>query len=286
MDTTLALLRTLVMGVNVVGALACGHGSPKDAEEGRAEGGAAPLDAADGMPPTSALDAAGGGADASSLPGADGQGGCAPGDVSSYRPSWHPPASPRASCTEAELDDLEAACFEAISTSLSCDAFQQASPACWSCMVTPDTNDAWGPIVASSITELLYGNFAGCIALRTGDQSAAGCGAKQQAARVCSETACRGCPMQTDPELAAVVQCTSDALDADCASYQSAAVACAEGLLDQGGTSAAAEKFCNAGNYGDLATYYRALGPLFCGASPDDGGGAMLDGGDAGDAGD
>ena len=31
----------------------------------------------------------------------------------------------------------------------------------WSCMVTPDTNAAWGPIVASSITDLYYGNFAG-----------------------------------------------------------------------------------------------------------------------------
>jgi hypothetical protein len=206
-------------------------------------------------------------------PADDAPGGCAPVDVSAYVPSWHPPAPPHAACTEAELDDLVADCFESISTSTACDAFQTASPGCWSCMVTPDTDAMWGPIVASTITDLYYGNFAGCIALRTGDQSPTGCGPRQQAARVCSEIACSGaqCPTQTEREVEAVVQCTADALAGGCAQYQNAAVSCAEGLLVEGGASAADEEFCNAGTYGDLGTYYRALGPLFCGAPPDGG---------------
>jgi hypothetical protein len=176
---------------------------------------------------------------------------------------------------EAELDDLVADCFETISTMATCDAFQKASPACWSCMVTSDSNATWGPIIVSSITHLYYGNYAGCLALETGDDSPTSCGAKQQAARVCSEFACSGpdCPAFSQPELAAISACTGAALDAGCAAYEDAAVSCAEGLLGEGGASEAAEKLCSAGNYGDLPTYYRALGTIFCGTQLDAGAG-------------
>jgi hypothetical protein len=282
--------RAFLMGVGVVagarGWLACFSPSPgREGASGDAGRDAAVTAAIEAGPSPEAA----AGDDDTGSPFGDGPGGCVPGDVSAYVPSWHPPAQPRASCTEAELDDLVADCFEAISTSVACDAFQARSQGCWSCMVTPDTSNAWGPIVASSYTELYYGNFAGCIALRTGDQSATGCGPLQQAARLCSELACSGgaCPTQSPREVAAVVQCTSDALDGDCAPYQSAAVSCAEGLLTAGGASAAAEQFCNAGTYGDLGTYYRALGPLFCGAQPDGGTDSGVDGApDGGGAGD
>jgi hypothetical protein len=280
-----AFLVAVALSAGVPGGVACTSLSPAEGGSGDAGRDGAVDTAVDGPP---SLDAAPGDDDAG-LAATDGPGGCAPGDVSAYVPSWHPPAQPRSSCTEAELDDLVADCFEAISTSVACDAFQAASPECWSCMVTPDTSAAWGPIVVSSYTQLYYGNFAGCMALRTGDQSATGCGPRQQAARICSELACSSdrCPTQTQREVDAVLQCTSDALDGGCAAYQSAAVSCAEGLLGEGGASAAAEQFCNAGNYGDLGTYYRALGPLFCGAQPDGGpeSGAN-DGGDGGGAGD
>jgi hypothetical protein len=266
--------RAFLLGLGVGGLLACASPSTRDRDDVSGDAGqdvAGDL-AADA---TQLTEAASEDDDTGAL-GDGGPGGCVPADTSAYVPSWHPPALPSPSCTEAELDDLVADCFESVSTSTACDAFQTASPACWSCMVTPDTRAAWGPIVVSSYTQLFYGNFAGCIALRTGDQSPTGCGPRQQAARVCSELACSGetCPTQNEREVEAVVQCTADALDAGCAQYQSAAVSCAEGLLAEGGANAAAEQFCNGGTYGDLGIYYRALGPLFCGAQ------------DAGDSGD
>jgi hypothetical protein len=207
--------------------------------------------------------------------------GCVPGDVSGYVPAWHPPRAPQPACSDKELDDIEMACFSSIATSSSCSAFENASPVCWSCMVTPDTSVTWGPVVASTLTPFTYGNFAGCLALQTGDESSASCGAMQQAARVCTEYACSGkqCPANTRDEVAAVAVCVHDAMSAVCSQYQDPEVACVVALQAEGGAAAAAVHTCNENTYGDQPTYYRALGVIFCGMG-------NATGSDAGDASD
>jgi hypothetical protein len=192
--------------------------------------------------------------------------GCVPGDVTGYVPVWHPPNAPQSACTEAELDDLIADCFGTVGSKQACDSFQAASPACWACMVTPDTSATWGPVVESSLTPFTYGNFAGCLAIETGDGSSTSCGAVQQAARVCTEYACSGkqCPRNNAIEIAAIAQCVDDAMGTSCASYQVAELACVQGLQAEGGSNAAAVHYCNESVYGDAPTYYRALGVVFC----------------------
>jgi hypothetical protein len=191
---------------------------------------------------------------------------CVPGDVSGYVPSWHPPSPPQSACTQTELDDLVTNCFGPVATQQDCDAFRAASPGCWACMVTPDTSATWGPIVASSLTPFTYGNFAGCLAIQTGDSSSTSCGAQQQAARVCTEYACSGtqCPRNSMLDIDAIAQCVSDALGTVCASYQTKELACVEGLQSEGGSNAAAVHVCSESTYGDIPGYYRAIGAVFC----------------------
>jgi hypothetical protein len=188
-----------------------------------------------------------------------------------------------------ELDAFIVSCIAASANQKDCDKVRGASPACLGCMVGPDSTRSWGPIVVSSLTPFEYGNFAGCLALLTGDQSSNGCGALQQAARVCTEMACTGpsCPALTPYELDRIAQCVTDATGSVCASYQTAELACVADLVNAGGPSADAVRYCSQATYGDEGAFYRALGVVFCVSPP---GGVLRDGGanDAGavDAGD
>jgi hypothetical protein len=198
--------------------------------------------------------------------GQDATTGCVPQDVPGYAPAWHPPNPPRVACVGTDLEDLLASCFGPAATQADCDAFQAARPQCWSCMISSDVSPTWGPIIASSLTPFYYGNFAGCLALQTGDQSATGCGALQQATRVCSELACVGpsCPAITQPQIAQIAQCVADATKLVCAKYHDPELACVQGLLNGGGVGAAAVHYCSQTTYGDELGFLRALGLVSC----------------------
>jgi hypothetical protein len=199
---------------------------------------------------------------------------CTPGDVSGFSTSWHPPTAPQSRCTDAELDQLVASCFAGTSTQTACSAFRLASPLCWSCVVTYESDPTWGPIVVLSPMMGTYGNFPGCLAMETGDESATGCAAKAQAEEVCAEVACSGpnCPDRTTADSNAINGCEVESvLDGGCAPYGAPADDCVSALLADGGQGATAVHLCRFDTYGDYVTYFRALGGIFCGLRGDGG---------------
>lgn len=267
-------------------AAACGGSASSGVTTGAQNGGDAGSDSAAAGGPTQA--GASSSSSSSGGPGVpDGTIGCVPQALPGYVPAWHPPNPPQLACVDTELDDLLTACVGPAGSQAGCSAYAAAHPQCFGCMVTPDTHGTWGPIVASTLTPFTYGNFAGCLALETGDQSSKSCGALQQANRVCTELACNGpqCPTVTQPEIAQIAQCVADASDLVCTKYHSAELACVQGMVTAGGAGAAAVHYCSQATYGDDMAFYRALGIVFCEAAPaGDGGtdGAPNDGGDGG----
>lgn len=198
----------------------------------------------------------------------DGGPSCAPGDVSSYAPKFTPPiAFGSKKCSDTQVDAILDCIFNDAADAATCKKLlaDKANTDCQDCLITPSSAKAYGPLIENGGIASI--NIAGCIANSDGNKTAAGCGAKYQAARDCADAACAdACPGSDAAALKALQACETQALSGDCKKYADDAN-CADALLNTGGAAEA----CNAGNTFQEAA--AALGKMFCG------GGTAADGG-------
>jgi hypothetical protein len=226
------------------------------------------------LPTSCATWKAGGGA----VPAVDDAGApavCAPGAVTSFSPTWHPPRPKSTSCDATQIGSY-IQCLTDSQTTLnpaSCaewnGALSSADLACLGCLRSNEGDPSYGPLVFLP-TELLI-NLAGCIALAEGKADGSGCGGALQADEECQRAACLpSCPTGTSAQAVAEQSCETqaNALPGDastggvCAAYvQAAECAGAIAALDAGTPGAKACFGANAGVNAELT----AVALAFCG---------------------
>lgn len=150
-----------------------------------------------------------------------------------------------------------------------CAAFvnDAANVACLTCALSRSTATTYGPIIDGSV-ELTI-NEAGCIALATGDVTAAGCGPQVSAEAQCARRACdQSCPVFTDDaaSLASLVRCEKLAGATGCKTYAEAA-SCALALEGDAGAAAICTQSAPT-----LRENAKAMVTLFCGGIAGDSG--------------
>ncbi|HEX7600409.1 MAG TPA: hypothetical protein VF316_02345 [Polyangiaceae bacterium] len=184
---------------------------------------------------------------------------CVPGDVSSFAPQWVAPIPASKACTQPLIDQYAADCIDdTTSSTAKCQAFDTANKACAACLVTPESASAYGPVIAKA-NNVLSLNVGGCLALTTGDVTAAGCGAKYEATGQCADLACdTNCPLPDGDSVAfqAYLACLQKSQTTVCKTYASAD--CPE--ADAGPSTACA---LSAGSFVDN---FKLLAPVFCAA--------------------
>jgi hypothetical protein len=205
---------------------------------------------------------------------------CAPGDVSGFRPTWKPPvALHQAQCTPAQIALLadcvwshpgrdDAACKTFLNSKAAGDL------ACLKCGYTTTSGTKLGAIVSNGTSVQV--NYAGCIALVTGDVSPAGCGASVQAAALCQDEAC----VATCSTFEELVDCEAKAERGVCKAYTDAAACASESAGDGGPASV-----CNPDTQ-DFGVRVAAYADLFCGDATADAGPDASDDAAASDAAD
>ena len=202
---------------------------------------------------------------------------CAPGSVSAFAPTWHPPRTMTSACTKAQIDSY-LACLTDAQTTLdpaTCSEWTSSpsatDQACLTCLLSNETDSSYGPLIQLP-TELLI-NVAGCIALAEGKADGSGCGGALQTDEECQRAACLPtCPTSTSAQAEAEVACESSAngLAEDggsggvCATYAAAAT-CAGAILEglDGGTPA--EQACFGGADAGASGQFEAVALAFCG---------------------
>jgi len=214
---------------------------------------------------------------------------CQPGDVSTWQAgNYRPAADPTDACSAADVGDFYAKCIDGSSSSAAlCAAFKASHPACYACILTPDTAARYGPIVQHG--DFATSNVAGCIELSAEsasapDPSLLACAQAVQALGGCELAACEAnCPVTDPASFASYEACTTAADQGGCEAYESAA-SCAEALQDGGAADAGAlVEQCLLPSFKD---FYDHVVPRFCSAPPtgiDAGGPAPSDAGAAGD---
>jgi hypothetical protein len=190
---------------------------------------------------------------------------CAPGDTSAFTPNWVPPVSNPDACTDVQIKDFFAACYDANTKSTqACQAWTKvgANVKCFGCLDTPETATSYGALVEHK--GYVTANVAGCEALVTEDTSSTGCAAKLAAENDCTHFACEtNCPLTSDPQsFTDFSNCLNNAPKTACKSYVSAL--CADAGADI--------SVCT--SYSAFKDYYFGLAPIFCGGKP-----AIVDGG-------
>lgn len=190
---------------------------------------------------------------------ADAAQGCVPGDVSTLVPSWVAPNPASKACTQPLIDQYAADCLDTTTSSTTkCQAFTTANKACVACLVTPESATAYGAVIAKA-NNVLSLNVGGCLALTTGDATAAGCGAKYEATGQCNDLACdANCPLPDgdDPAFQAYLKCLQKSATTVCKTF--AAAECPE--ADAGPSTVCA---LSAGTFVDN---FKLLAPVFCAA--------------------
>lgn len=191
---------------------------------------------------------------------------CKPGDVSTFKPEWIVPndIQPNA-CSAQEIDDYYSKCYDTnTSNTTACSAFTKASAPCVKCMVTVSTATKWGALISTD--GVITANIGGCIALKDGDKTATGCGAKYQATYQCGLAACEtNCPVTSDDpkSFPAYQKCLSDAKKTVCKTYEDAKCKSA--------APGDAIDLCQDSPSG-FADYFVTMGKVFCGGYASDGG--------------
>lgn len=180
----------------------------------------------------------------------DGGPACGPQSVSTFTPTWHPPApAHRGDCTAQQLTDFYNACFGPSATSSTCSAFMNApadaGPSCARCAMSQVSDSTYSAVVSSS--NLSWINVSGCIDVL--DPGALSCAQSVQANDQCEFAACGSCGAAYDT-------CTAAADQGGCKPYATAA-ACSEALADAGAVSP-----CIAP---DFASAFVKVGMVFCG---------------------
>src|SRR5215472_19049032 len=123
---------------------------------------------------------------------------CGPSDLSSFSASYKPPIGPNLGvCSDAQLTNLLADCFQSNSTRATCSVWldDPNNLPCFNCWRGPVTSPMWAPFVyANSPGETDYINIGGCVALA--DPSALSCGQAIQAELECELAGClTACPV-------------------------------------------------------------------------------------------
>lgn len=185
---------------------------------------------------------------------------CAPGSVASFTPTWHPPARTVGACTPTQVSTILDCLLDPNANPTTCAGVNSApvNQACIKCAVSESTDASYGPLISGN--GIIGVNVAGCVALKTANVTAAGCGAKYQSLGECSTAACEpNCPVIDDASFTEYNKCTADAEANDCSSFATGA-ACADPLMQTGGAASACEI---AGNpFIDNAKAYTTI---FCG---------------------
>ena len=207
---------------------------------------------------------------------------CHPGGLTTFAPATYHSAlaAGQGACVASGSTDAFAqyaqfydACLGPNKTQVDCDSFNESSPTCASCLLTPSTAMAYGPLV--NFGGLILPNVAGCLEL-TGlhpsieagvDSQALGCAKSLQALEECELAACKAnCPVPTGGTLDLYDACAREADQGGCQSYASVA-SCgdayresdAAGAGDGGGTLTPGTCFLS------FKDFYDAVAPLFCG---------------------
>lgn len=132
-------------------------------------------------------------ANACSGPGGGGGGGngvCEIDDVSTWKPTWHPPAAPFAdACTSTAITAFESACVNPGATAELCGRFREQNALCSSCLMSSPDDAVWGPTVGVELPTVQ--NVAGCVANTV--THALSCSMSIQAYDECLDVACTSC---------------------------------------------------------------------------------------------
>jgi hypothetical protein len=195
---------------------------------------------------------------------------CAPGDVTSFTPSFHSPSGAhQAKCTFAQIDAFYTACLADTATKATCAPFGLdggvVDHACAACLVSKSSDPTLGPVVvyplsAGSAVEI---DFAGCVALV--DPSATPCAKAYQAGVECEHAACdTACRGDDSASFDQYEGCRGAANVGECSAYTKAGQ-CVQALGDAGASDGgdATSRCLFAGT--TFEELYRAIAPLFCG---------------------
>ncbi|MGO9714781.1 MAG: hypothetical protein ACLQBL_38400 [Polyangiaceae bacterium] len=204
---------------------------------------------------------------------------CAPGPVTSFTPTWHPPRTPTSSCTSTQIDSYLECLDDAatMSNPPSCAEWSgqlsSTDATCLTCLISNETDAQYGPLVLLPTETLI--NVAGCIALAEGKVDGSGCGGALQADEQCQFAACLpSCVTDTTSQIAAAVACEAQAntvgVDAGangvCATYATKASCAASMELGvDGGTPAEQSCFGGGADAGSNAEF-EAVALAFCGS--------------------
>ncbi len=191
---------------------------------------------------------------------------CAPQPITGWTPKWYPPTgSYQGKCTAAEIHDLVTACSPT-SPEATCKAALDKKPDCSNCLLTDAYATSTGAMVRyTDPLNLIDRNVGGCFALKLGDSSKDGCGAKVRAAVDCGLQSCgKACPYDPVKGFAALNGCQKKAF-ADptlCKAYFDAADKC---VVDNGDKVSDCSFYLTGEPVNDVFERY---GNLFCGTAP------------------
>lgn len=197
-------------------------------------------------------------------------------------------------CSQQLIADYYAQCLDTASTAQTCAPWTNspdaAHQACVACLVTPVTASAYGPVVETTVGNIIVSepNLAGCIEIA--DPAGLSCATKLQDRTDCDEAACNTvCPVTDDPSFQLWETCETNADNAagSCEAYYDA-TSCVDSEMPDGGAAEAC--FPTVANPG-FEDGYNAIAPVFCldltagadGGGASDGGGTV-DGGSTSDA--
>ena len=180
---------------------------------------------------------------------------CNPANVSAFTPAMTPPTGMYQDlCTQSQLTTLYNDCFGTNASASKCTNFQNGSStaACYSCVITNETDPAWGPIVQTpnGIDEV---NIGGCIALL--EPCNVACATAVETAFQCEVDACdNNCAFDS---VNAYDTCSIKADGCGCQLYADPAQ-CTANLT-------APHPSAECVNQTSFQGYYNVMAPLFCG---------------------
>jgi hypothetical protein len=186
-------------------------------------------------------------------------GACMPSPVPGFTASWQPPAP--AHSGRCAPNQLTMGVYAIIHGGYA--NFIAMYPDCAACLLTASDDAVLGPMVSFAQYGVVDGNSAGCVAILTGDTSAASCAAESQAQYRCTLASCApGCPVTNADELVAFDACVGDARESTgpCASFATDCTTTATVVVD-GGDSIDS---CFLREQG-VTAWFTYLANLFCG---------------------
>jgi hypothetical protein len=194
---------------------------------------------------------------------------CEPQSTTGFAPTWAAPTGMHQNkCTPEQMETFADCAYGHTGyDQAKCTAFNaaQANAECIAC-AAPTGSKSGAVVTTGGATNV---NYAGCVALFTGELTAEGCGAKIQAAEQCRAASCdEVCPVigGDNEQYTAYAKCLEKAWKITCDAFASA-TSCAADLIK--GTGVAAPCYPNTTDFG---VRVRPYVDLFCGAPPGDGG--------------